>query len=51
MTGSISAVQPHRRLFESALLLLLLNGFLAVWLHGGVDPATALRMWRCWGGR
>jgi len=24
------------------MLLLLTNGFVAVWLHGGVDPATAL---------
>ncbi|MBI1353382.1 MAG: DUF3488 domain-containing protein [Acidobacteria bacterium] len=36
------AEHPHRRLFESALLLLLLNGFLAVWLNGGLDPVTAI---------
>ncbi|MCB9868188.1 MAG: DUF3488 domain-containing protein, partial [Phycisphaerales bacterium] len=37
----MASAQTYRRMFEVTMLLLLANGFLAVWLHGGVDPATA----------
>lgn len=33
--------RPYRKLFEVSMLLLLGNGFLAVWLHGGLDGPTA----------
>ena len=38
----MESAQPYRRLFEVSMLLLLANGFLAVWLHGGLDAPTAL---------
>ncbi len=38
----MAAERTYRRLFEVSLLLLLGNGFLAVWLHGGLDAPTAL---------
>jgi protein-glutamine gamma-glutamyltransferase len=38
----MAAERTYRRLFEVSLLLLLGNGFLAVWLHGGLDGPTAI---------